>query len=49
MKWKSAQTIRANSIFTERRIIRVIMDTGCVHLISLMWLEDVIASSSSSS
>jgi len=24
------------------------LDTGCVHLISLMWLEDVIASSSSS-
>jgi len=23
------------------------LDTGCVHLISLMWLEDVIASSSS--
>jgi len=22
------------------------LDTGCVHLISLMWLEDVIASSS---
>jgi len=24
------------------------LDTGCVHLISLMWLEDVIASSSPS-
>jgi len=26
----------------------VFLDTGCVHLISLMWLEDVIASSSCS-